>query len=121
MGLIKYVITVVFRNVLVTCTRNTNYYYSCYGSSLKCYAQPALIDPPTVVIVGKQVVELDKENQKMVVMCDADNVGWGTQIMGELVEEVNMVLGWSSNKLGTLVLGTKKEFRLSWMLVVLSV
>ena len=66
-------------------------------------------------------VKLDKENQKMVVMCDADNVGWGTQIMGELVEEVNMVLGWSSNKLGTLVLGTKKEFRLSWMLVVLSV
>ena len=28
-----------------------------------------------------KVVELDKENQKMVVMCDADNVGWGTETM----------------------------------------
>ena len=26
--------------------------------------------------IGAKVVELDKENQKMVVMCDADNAGW---------------------------------------------
>ena len=34
-----------------------------------------------------KVVELDKENQKMVVMCDADNAEWGTWTMEELVGE----------------------------------
>jgi len=63
-----------------------------------------------------KVVELDKENQKMVVMCDADNVGWGTETMeglvGDWLKEGNKVLGWSSNKMGELVSGTVTEFRI---------
>ena len=61
-------------------------------------------------------VKLDKENQKMVVMCDADNVGWGTETMeglvGDWLKEGNKVLGWSSNKMGELVSGTVTEFRI---------
>ena len=61
-------------------------------------------------------IELDKENQKMVVMCDADNVGWGTETMeglvGDWLKEGNKVLGWSSNKMGELVSGTVTEFRI---------
>ena len=53
---IKYVITVV---LLETRVREIQiYYYSCYGSSLKRYVQPALIDPPTFVIVGKHFERL---------------------------------------------------------------
>ena len=37
--------------------------------------------------LGAKVVELDKENQKMVVMCDADNAEWGTWTMEGLVGE----------------------------------
>ena len=51
-----------------------------------------------------KVVELNKENQKIVVMYDADIVGWEQRPWegwyGEGLEEVNMVLEWSSNELG---------------------
>jgi len=56
-----------------------------------------------------KVVELDAENEKMVVKCGADGVGWGAETMGKLVkdwlDEVNMVSGWSTHKVGDLVSG----------------
>jgi len=56
-----------------------------------------------------KVVELDQENQKMVVKCGVEGVGWGVETMGGLVtewlEEVHKLSKWSSNKVGDLVSG----------------
>jgi len=56
-----------------------------------------------------KVVELDTENEKMVVKCGADGIGWGAETMGRLVkdwlEEVNKVSGWSNHRVGDLVSG----------------
>ena len=56
-------------------------------------------------------IELDKENQKMVVMCDADNAGWGTETMEGLV-----ATSW-----GTWCQELQQISDFSWMLKLLSV
>jgi len=56
-----------------------------------------------------KVVELDRDNEKMVVKCGADIVGWGVDSMGGLIrdwlDDVALVSGWSSHKVGDLVSG----------------
>jgi len=56
-----------------------------------------------------KVVELDREEKKMVVSCGVNGLGWGVETMGGLVrdwlQQVAMVSKWATNKVGDLVAG----------------
>ena len=72
-----------------------------------------VIRVPIMIFFKLELVELNRNNRKMVVKCWVDSVGWGVDSMGGLIGEwlgeVSKVSDWSINIVGNFVSGKSSK------------